>query len=122
MCIRDSDANPLQSWIESLEKIKSVIPNDALVLPSHGYPYVGAHHRIDAIIDNHLQKLESVLEFITEPKNVTDLFPLLFKSKINEHTRILAVGETMSHLNFLIGKGEIKKTIDKNGLYSFSKT
>ena len=98
------DANPLQSWIESLEKIKSMIPNDALVLPSHGYPYVGAHHRIDAIIENHFKKLESVLEAITEPKNVTDLFSLLFKSEINEHTRVLAVGETMSHLNFLIGK------------------
>ena len=116
------DANPLQSWIESLEKIKSVIPNDALVLPSHGYPYVGAHYRIDAIIENHFKKLESVLEAITEPKNVTDLFSLLFKSEINEHTRVLAVGETMSHLNFLIGKGEIKKTIDQNGLYSFSKS
>ena len=63
-----------------------------------------------------------MLEAITEPKNVTDLFSLLFKSEINEYTRVLAVGETMSHLNFLIGKGEIKKTIDQNGLYSFSRT
>jgi len=116
------DANPLESWIKSLEKIKSSIPNDALVLPSHGYPYVGAHHRIDAIIENHFRKLDSVLDAITEPKCVPDLFSLLFKSEINEHTRVLAVGETMSHLNFLVSKGEIKKTVDENGLYSFAKT
>ena len=52
------DSNPLRDWLESLEKIKQSIPHDVLVLPSHGYPYQGAHRRIETIVNNHHEKLE----------------------------------------------------------------
>ena len=115
------DSDPLGDWLESLENIKARIPNDALILPSHGYPYIGAHNRIDTIIDNHHNKLENICEFTVKPKSVYELFPLLFKSEINDNSRVLAVGETMSHVNYLVRRGKLEKTIDENGLFSFSR-
>ena len=116
------DSNPLRDWLESLEKIKQSIPHDVLVLPSHGYPYQGAHRRIEAIVNNHHEKLERIYQYIDEPKSVTELFPVLFDSKINQHTLVLAVGETMSHLNYLVAENRLKKSIDEKGLYLFSRT
>ena len=116
------DSNPLRDWLESLEKIKQSIPHDVLVLPSHGYPYQGAHRRIEAIVNNHHEKLDRIYQYIDEPKSVTELFPILFDSKINQHTLVLAVGETMSHLNYLVAENRLKKSIDEKGLYLFSRT
>ena len=116
------DGNPLKDWLDSLENIKQKIPDDLLVLPSHGYPYKGAHLRIETILKNHHDKLNKIYENIDEPKTVVELFSVLFESQINKHNIVLAVGETMSHLNYLVAESKLSKSIDKNGLYSFSRT
>ena len=116
------DGNPLKDWLDSLENIKQKIPDDVLVLPSHGYPYKGAHLRIETILKNHHDKLNKIYENIDEPKTVVELFSVLFESQINKHNIVLAVGETMSHLNYLVAESKLSKSIDKNGLYSFSRT
>ena len=104
-----------------MKNIKQKIPEDVLVLPSHGYPYKGAHARIETILKNHHDKLNKIYENIDEPKTVVELFSVLFESKINKHNIVLAVGETMSHLNYLVAESKLSKSIDKNGLYSFSR-
>tara|TARA_B100000959_G_scaffold197408_1_gene206502 strand:+ start:4098 stop:5135 length:1038 start_codon:yes stop_codon:yes gene_type:complete len=115
------DSNPLGDWFDSLEKVKQSIPDDVLVLPSHGYPYQGAHKRIEAILRNHREKLEKIYSYTDDPKNVFELFPVLFESKINKHNQVLAVGETMSHLNYLVAENRLVRSIDENGLYLFSR-
>ena len=57
------DGNPLKDWLDSLENIKQKIPDDVLVLPSHGYPYKGAHLRIETILKNHHDKLNKIANY-----------------------------------------------------------
>tara|TARA_B110000438_G_scaffold300088_1_gene351675 strand:- start:13939 stop:14985 length:1047 start_codon:yes stop_codon:yes gene_type:complete len=114
-----AESNPLNDWINSLKEIKERVPDDALILPSHGYPYYGAHKRIDSIVEDHMDKLKSLHKFCKHSKNVIEVFPALFANEINENALILAVGESLAHLNYLIGEGkmEMKKNSDGVNCY-----
>jgi glyoxylase-like metal-dependent hydrolase (beta-lactamase superfamily II) len=116
------DGNPLADWFESLEKIKTLLPEDVLVLPSHGYPYRGAHERIKELIDEHHLRLDKLHKFCKNPQRAVDVFPVLFDRKIDSKSIILAIGESLSHLNYLIGQGLITKTSDKNGIKYYSQS
>jgi glyoxylase-like metal-dependent hydrolase (beta-lactamase superfamily II) len=101
-------ANPLQDWFDSLRKLRALVPDDVLVLPAHGKPFRGAHSRIDALILDHEVKLDSLREFCAEPKRAVDTFPALYRAEIDDKNRIMATGEAISHLNFLVAAGEMR--------------
>ncbi len=101
-------ANPLQDWFDSLGKLREAVPEDVLVLPSHGKPFRGAHDRIDAIIQDHERKLDSLLSLCSEQKRAVDVFPALFKAKVDDRNRMMATGEALSHLNYLVRIGDLE--------------
>lgn len=109
-------ANPLKDWIDSLRAMKSRIPADVLVLPAHGKPFRGAHERIDQLVDEHLQKLDSLLEFCSEPKRTVDTFPALYRARITKDNLMFATGEAIAHLNYLIGEGVLASETDAHGV------
>jgi len=100
-------ANPLRDWFASLHRLKEAIPEDVLVLPAHGKPYRGAWFRIDALIREHEERLDILREFCVEPQRAVDVFPALYKSKIDDRNRSMATGEALSHLNYLVQTGEL---------------
>ena len=101
-------ANPLQDWFDSLQKLRATVPEDVLVLPAHGKPFRGAHERIDVMITEHEQNLVRLHATCDEPKRAVDVFPALFKSRIDDRNRIMATGEALSHLNYLVLAGELQ--------------
>ena len=109
-------ANPLRDWIASLRKMKSRLPEDVLVFPAHGKPFRGAHKRLDALIKEHVDGLSALLDFCAEPRRVVDVFPALFKSKITGSNLIMATGESISHLNYLIDDGNLVAEADADGV------
>ena len=109
-------ANPLAEWLDSLAAMKERIPPDVLVLPAHGRPFRGAHARLDALIDEHVDCLGKLESFCAEPKRATDVFQVLFKSKITKHNLIMATGESIAHLNYLINDGRIAVERDRDGV------
>jgi len=100
-------ANPLHDWIESLTMMKQRVPDDVLVLPAHGKPFRGAHGRVDALIDEHLDGLKALLDLCKKPIRAVDAFPALFKSEITGKNLMLATGESIAHLNYLLNDGSI---------------
>ena len=100
-------ANPLQDWFDSLHKLRAAIPSDVLVLPAHGEPFRGAYARIDAMILEHEERLDTLRRFCVEPQRATDVFPAIYRSDINDSNRIMATGEALSHLNYLVINGEL---------------
>jgi glyoxylase-like metal-dependent hydrolase (beta-lactamase superfamily II) len=99
-------ADPLSDWLASCRKLK-VIPNGALVLPSHNEPFYGLHKRLDALIDGHELALSRILQRLDTPKTVLDLFPAVFARAISPDNLGMATGETVAHLNCLIQRGEV---------------
>jgi glyoxylase-like metal-dependent hydrolase (beta-lactamase superfamily II) len=109
-------ANPLAFWFESLAKLKRVLPPDALVLPAHGEPFRGAHVRLDQLIEEHESGLGKLRAFCGEPRRALDVFPALFKSRITDNNLIMAAGEAVSHLNYLVERGEMTCERDAAGV------
>jgi glyoxylase-like metal-dependent hydrolase (beta-lactamase superfamily II) len=109
-------ANPLAEWIESLEAMRGRLPADVLVLPAHGRPFRGAHERLTALIDEHLSGLDELVRLCREPKRAVDVFPALFRSPINENNLIMATGESVAHLNYLLEDGRLAVATDEQGV------
>ena len=109
-------ANPLKDWLDSLRMLKTSLPEDVLVLPAHGKPFRGAHERLDALIDEHVDGLGKLLTYCKQPRRAVDAFPALFKSKITDSKLMMATGESIAHLNYLLAQGELRSEPDDAGV------
>jgi glyoxylase-like metal-dependent hydrolase (beta-lactamase superfamily II) len=109
-------ANPLSYWFESLHRLRAILPPDLLVLPAHGNPFTGAHRRLEELIDEHETGLARLRELGREPRRAVDVFPALFKARINDRNLIMAAGEAVSHLNYLLERGEFEVSQDTSGV------
>lgn len=114
----EPEANPLADWLDSLHKLKAVIPDDVMVLPSHNEPFYGLHARIDALLDSQLCALERLRDGLRTPQRAVDVFNALFSRPITSEHQLLsmATGESIAHLNYLLQRGEISMKIGEDGV------
>lgn len=112
----EPDANPLKDWIDTLTAIQARIPEDVLVLPAHGRPFRGAHARTKALVDEHLLRLDTLIEFCAESRRTVDVFPALYRAKITKDNLMFATGEAVAHLNYLLHEELITSEQDKEGV------
>ena len=115
-------ANPLKDWIESLRGMRQRLPADVLVLPAHGKPFRGAHDRLDALVDEHLVKLDALHDFLDEPCRAVDVFPALYRAKISGDNLIMATGEAIAHLNYLLAEDAVVAEPDDEGVLWYRRT
>lgn len=108
--------DPLAEWLASCAKLRALLPPDVLVLPAHNEPFRGAHDRLTDLIDGHEENLTQLYDYLDEPKRAIDVFPALFKRKIGRDVFHMATGESLAHLNCLMGRNEITKERDENGV------
>ncbi|WP_286261140.1 MBL fold metallo-hydrolase [Thalassotalea atypica] len=114
-------SNPLKQWLQSCEFLKQVIGNDVTVLPAHGLPFIGAKHRLQALIDEHNEDLDKLEQFCDVPRTVVEGFPVLFKAKIDKNNRIMATGESFAHFNYLLESGRVTEQINEQGVKHFTR-
>lgn len=112
----EPNADPLKDWLESLRMLRNRLPEDVLVLPAHGKPFRGAHGRLDELIREHLDGCDALLELCRQPQRALDTFPALFKSRISDGNLIMATGEAVAHLNYLMREGAIERETDQDGV------
>ncbi|KKW90736.1 MULTISPECIES: MBL fold metallo-hydrolase [Sphingobium] len=112
----EPEADPLAGWLESLNSIQRVLPDDVLVLPAHGKPFHGLHARIDALLEGHETGLERLHALLETPKRAIDVFPALFKREINRKLLSLATGESLAHLACLRSRGRAVDEADEAGI------
>ena len=118
----EPNANPLAEYFESCEKLVKIKDSDYLVLPGHNLPFYGLNSRIKQLVDHHETALKRIEEYIDKnPKSAFDIFPVLFKRKINEPEMVLALGEAVAHLNYLLNCGIIKREVSDKGVNLFVK-
>jgi glyoxylase-like metal-dependent hydrolase (beta-lactamase superfamily II) len=109
-------ANPLRDWLDSLAYLKEKLPEDVLVLPAHGKPFRGAHQRLDELTKEHTDGLEALHALCAEPKRAVDVFPALFKGRVTDRNMIMATGESIAHLNYLVEAGKLSAATDSDGV------
>lgn len=105
----EPDANPLGEWLASIARLRAELPDTLLVLPAHGEPFRGLHARLDKLSSGHAKGLTRLKRSLAEPKRVIDLFGALFARPIDARSEVLglATGESVAHLNYLMGSGEV---------------
>jgi glyoxylase-like metal-dependent hydrolase (beta-lactamase superfamily II) len=112
----EPEANSLQDWLDSCAKLKRVVPDSALVLPSHNEPFHKATVRLQDLIDMHENNMDKVHTLCAQPQRAVDCFPALFRSRITQGVYLMATGESLAHLNCLRARGRIARHADKNGI------
>jgi glyoxylase-like metal-dependent hydrolase (beta-lactamase superfamily II) len=114
----EPEGDPLRLYLDSLGKFRAVAP-DALVLPSHDRPFYGLHDRLDALADHHAERLEAAYDACAEPCTGIDLIPALFHRALDAHQMGFAIGEALSHAQYLVGEGRLAKRRDADGLIRY---
>lgn len=106
----------LTEWLHGLERLRKILPDNLLVLPSHQQPFMGVRTRLTQIIESHDEGLDALYQLIATPKRVVDCFPALFKNPVTDSTLNLAAGETLAHLNCLIARKMASFEQDESGV------
>lgn len=105
----EPDADPLADWMASLDKLGREVPDDVLVLPAHNEPFRGLHARLAHLAQGHELSLDRLRRSLAaEPRRAVDVFGALFARRIDSDPQLLgmATGESIAHLNYLVGRGE----------------
>jgi glyoxylase-like metal-dependent hydrolase (beta-lactamase superfamily II) len=116
----EPDGNPLQWFLDSLEKMSSLL-DAPLVLPSHGRPFQGAATRIAQLAAHHHERLAELMQVCSSsPQSAYDVLPVLFKRPLDVHQTTFALGEAVAHLNLLWRSGQLQRVHSADGIYRFS--
>ena len=112
----EPDADPLTDWLDSLAAIGRRVDDDVLVLPSHNAPFYGLHARLEQLIRGHEENLAQLQRELAQPKRAVDIFGVLFRRRINQDSMVMATGESIAHLNCLLGRGLAQRELDGAGI------
>jgi glyoxylase-like metal-dependent hydrolase (beta-lactamase superfamily II) len=115
LSLSEPEGDPLGDWLDSIAKLRT-LPDDLLVLPSHGEPFTGLHVRLDALRDGHQGRLDALHDHLAEPKRAIDCFGKLFGRAIDDGSYPLATGEAMAHLRHLETQGRALRE-DRDGVH-----
>jgi glyoxylase-like metal-dependent hydrolase (beta-lactamase superfamily II) len=110
--------NPLQQYLDSLRKYAD-LPQDVLVLPSHGKPFRGLHTRIEQLRAHHDERLAEVVAACAEPRSAVDIVPIMFRRQLDAHQLSFALGEALAHLHKLWADGVLRRTTGDDGVIRF---
>lgn len=113
----EPDGDPLTDWLDSIDKLRREIADDVLVLPAHNEPFRGLHARLDHLARGHARGLDRLMVSLAQPRRAIDVFGALFARQINGPELLgMATGESLAHLNCLIGRGQATMEVDDKGV------
>jgi glyoxylase-like metal-dependent hydrolase (beta-lactamase superfamily II) len=110
-------ADPVGDWLESCAAFRPFARADHLVLPGHKLPFTGLPLRLGQMVDNHLGALDRLMAHLARPRTAADCFAPLFRRTIGEAEYGLALVEAVAHLNHLLHRGQVERTLDLNGAW-----
>jgi glyoxylase-like metal-dependent hydrolase (beta-lactamase superfamily II) len=114
----EPESDPVRLYLDSLAKCKE-LPDDTLILPSHGKPFQGLHTRIRQLNEHHAARLEEVAAACSAPCSAADIVPLMFKPGLDAHQLTFALGEALAHLHRLWFQGVLQRRKNADGVVRF---
>ena len=116
----DPEGDPLRLFLESLKRYRE-LPEDVLVLPSHGKPFRGAHMRVGELESHHEKHFARLLEALKEKSlSAGELLGLLFRRPLDAHQTFFAMGEAIAHLHYLYYAGRLTRSNGADGIMRYA--
>ena len=116
----DPEGDPLRLFLESLQRYRE-LPQDVLVLPSHGKPFRGAHTRVEQLEKHHAARLGELLETLRGgARSAGELLGVLFRRPLDAHQSFFAMGEAIAHLHYLYYAGRVKRAPGADGIMRYA--
>jgi glyoxylase-like metal-dependent hydrolase (beta-lactamase superfamily II) len=99
----DPQGDPLGIYIRSLQRFRSGIAEDTLVLPGHHLPFHGLRRRADELIEHHEARCDAILDACRPGgRTAAELVPVVFGRAIDDpHQMGFAFSEALAHVNYL---------------------
>jgi glyoxylase-like metal-dependent hydrolase (beta-lactamase superfamily II) len=115
---RGFDADPLRSYLNSLQLIRDRDPS--LVLPGHGRPFGDCVRRIDAIARSKARRLAAIRALVEErPRSVVEIADEFFTGAMLRFQRNFALSETLAHIACLRWSGAVDRRSRPDGVYEW---
>jgi len=117
----DPEGDPLRLFLDSIARYRE-LPQDVLVLPSHGRPFRGAHTRVAELERHHQEKFEILSGVLRgRPQSAGELLGVLFpKRKLDLHQTFFAMGEAIAHLHYLYYAGRATRELGDDGIMRYA--
>ena len=110
----EPEADSLTWFLDGFSRFRR-LPANALVLPSHGFPFVGLHTRLDQLVAHHDARLNDMTAAIAhrgaEGATGWDMVPVLFPRHLDNNQIVFAFGETLAHLHCLETRARVKRVV-----------
>ncbi len=105
----EPNEDPLSLFLDSLKAWRARVPDDVLVLPSHGPPFTGLHARIESLLRHHDSRLDETAALCRDGARAAfDLVACLFRRPLDDHQVFFAIGETLAHLHHLADRERLR--------------
>ncbi|CAG9175946.1 MBL fold metallo-hydrolase [Cupriavidus respiraculi] len=115
----EPEANSLALYLASLDKYED-LPEDVLILPSHGRPFRNLHTRIRQLREHHVDRLAETRAACAEKAcSAHDIVGVIFNRKFDIHQMTFAMGEALAHLHVLWHAGEVVRETGADGVIRF---
>jgi glyoxylase-like metal-dependent hydrolase (beta-lactamase superfamily II) len=116
----DPEGDPLRLFLESVARYRG-LPEDVLVLPSHGKPFHGAHARVEQLEQHHQARFSELLQSLDEPKSAGEVLSVLFRRAMDTHQMFFAMGEAIAHLHYLYYAGSARRAVGPDGIMRYAR-
>lgn len=118
----EPEADPLTDWLDSCRGFQAHATDGQLILPGHKLPFTGLPFRLVQMIENHESALERLLDHLAAPRTAADCFLPLFKREIGAAEASLALVESVAHLNCLLRRGLVSRSLTRTGAWAWKRT
>jgi len=116
----DPEGDPLRLFLDSVARYRD-LPEDVLVLPSHGKPFRGAHRRVVELEKHHQARFADLEgELKKKPQSACELLGVLFRRPLDAHQTFFAMGEAIAHLHYLYYAGRARRAVDPDGIMRYA--
>ena len=85
-------------------------------------PFYDLHERVSVLRLHYTNRLDALQRAGDEPRSGATPLPVIFKRGLGSQQMLLAMGATLSHLNFLEQSGQRRRTIGTDGVYRYART
>ena len=110
-------ANPLHDWLASTQAFAPFATAGQLVLPGHKLPFRGLPFRLTQMVANHESSLARLRAHLAVPSTAVECFAPLFRREIGAGEYGLALVEAVAHLNYLLQRGEVLRSLRADGAW-----